>query len=165
MVIDYMNNKMLNEKTANMSVMEIADAIGTRSDGTNINDVSKINKKIVDAVPSLEFKPEYRPHTLEDIHKLLESGLPCIAWLVIKPDGIHETVHAVVITGLDLKANVIYYNDPYFSKESESLGEFTAKWERADRALVRLVLGGKQRKVLTEWMVDNDEGAGSKWKK
>lgn len=48
-----------------MSVNEIAEAIQTRADGTNFNDIKLINDKIVNAVPSVEFVPEFSSHTLE----------------------------------------------------------------------------------------------------
>ena len=156
MVIDYLNRNKLNQLIPEMSVDEIADKIQTREDGTRFSNVPLINEHIVEAVPSVEFIAEYRPHTLKDIQESIDNGLPCIPWIVIKPDGINETVHAVVITGINIEANTIYYNDPYFGKHDETLGTFEEKWGKADKIMIKVLLGRKERKVLTEWIDRED---------
>ena len=151
MVLDYLNRIKLIEKAPDLSEGDIARIIQTRPSGTHFFNVVLLNKAIVSAVPSVEFSPEYKAHTLRDIEKELELRYPVIVWIVTTDEAGNDYIHSIVVTGIDTNQNVIHYNDPTYGKKAEQLSQFLAKWEKHGARMVKVQIGRLVRKTLEEW--------------
>jgi uncharacterized protein YvpB len=67
--------------------------------------------------------------TLEEIFAVVSKGNPVIADILWEP-GIRSLGHFVVIYGVDISEEVLYYHDPYRGKEmSSSWDDFALAWE------------------------------------
>jgi Papain-like cysteine protease AvrRpt2 len=153
MVMDCLNDTKLVEKIDNLSVDDIARIVKTDILGTEIEDVRALNSHsaITKASPSIEFDATVKPHELEDIEHDLKEELPPIAWIT-NGKAPYEWKHAVVITKLDRANGVIHYNDPAIgATKEENLKEFSQKWYDSDRCMVRVILGRRDTRRITEY--------------
>jgi hypothetical protein len=153
MVIDYLNSNRLNEPTLALTVSEIAEKVHTDIVGTAIEDVNLLNEDlaITRAVPSLEFNGSQKPRQLDDIIADYQNGLPTIAWVGVG-DAPYMWKHAVVITSVSRSHNLVRYNEPAKGiKEEKNLHDFMVEWDKVDNWLVRLILGRRDDRRLTEY--------------
>lgn len=103
-------------------------------------------------VPSVEFDARKIQRDIRDAQEDLDSRkLPVIAWLIIGEGGYEESCHAVVITQIDRTSGEITYLDPWDGEKTESLIEFSQKWEKADKWLVRLIFARRENKQIEEF--------------
>lgn len=154
MVIDYMNAHLLTEPAATLEVSELAAMVKTEYTGTEINDVKRLNGElaIMQAAPSLEFDAAEKPREMEDIEEDLKKGLPLIAWIGKGKDPFMWK-HAVVIVNVSRSRQWIRYNDPtHGDRKHVDLDEFSKEWYAADRWLVRLILGRRDTRKMTEFV-------------
>lgn len=153
-VMDHINATKLDDKMQSLGIQEIAKIVKTDVLGTRIEDVKNLDshEAVTLARPSVEFDATTRPHELDEIEADTKAGLPPICWIT-KGKGAYKWRHAVVVTGVDRKAGTIQYVDPaYGALKVESLAEFTQAWYEADRFMVRVILGRKESRKLTEYM-------------
>jgi hypothetical protein len=157
MVIEYLNLHRLSDPIQFQTVAEVASQVETDFDGTDIDKVRLLNRdrRVLAAVPSVEFDARKIQRDFMDIlhdvnAKNPRERLPVIAWLIVG-EGYDESCHAVVVTQIDREAHEITYLDPYFGQRSENLDDFSRKWEKADKWLVRLKLGQRESKTIEEF--------------
>jgi hypothetical protein len=137
-----------------LTVAEIAKIVDTDILGTEIEDVKNLNthEAVTRATPSVEFDASMKPHELEDIERDIKTGLPPICWIT-KGKAPYQWKHAVVMTSVDRKLGAVQYIDPaYGAIKGESLQEFTQAWYDSDRVMVRVILGRKESRKITEYM-------------
>jgi len=154
MVMDYLNATKLASKMQTLSVAEIAKIVNTDILGTEIEDVKNLNSHaaVTQAIPSVEFDASMKPRELEDIEGDIKAGLPPICWIT-KGKAPYQWKHAVVVTGVDRRTGAVQYIDPaYGALKVESLQEFTQEWYDSDRVMVRVILGRKESRKITEYM-------------
>ncbi len=155
MVIRFLNQELLREPAPDLPLTEIARIVHTQ-DGTWAPDVSNLNSHVENAVPSVEFDGEFKVHTMGEIAEEIANKRPVIAEMKLT-DGIKSTWHAVVVTGIDIDANLISFNDPQYP--TAALGEktirlsfFDSLWQAAFTTLIKLHIGEKTRTVLTQFV-------------
>jgi uncharacterized protein YvpB len=152
MMLDYVNRVKVTEPTHALDEDRISEIIRTGISGTHFRDIQLINKEITSSNPSIEFEPEYSPHTLADIRKELEDGLPVMVWIVTT-HGLNDYVHSVVVTGIDDKLKEISYNDPtYGTEHTVSQSEFLSQWQPPGAKMVKTKIGRLPRKTLDEFL-------------
>jgi hypothetical protein len=159
MVFMYISN-CLDGQAPNMDVDDIAEIIETRKDGTLIEDIRNLNKnkKVIQVIPSLEFDVNLNPHSLSEIEDEIKNHRPLIAWVELS-DGNRKFSHAVVIIGFEKDdKHLIFYNDPIFGEQQEEIGTFMARWERADRLLVKVKIGKREQRLLEEYIQKEKKG-------
>jgi len=150
MVIDYLKD-VFNVNIDNLEAGEIAKIIGTDIDGTLIDDVKKMNrnKKILKAQPSIEFRIKYLCK-ISDIESEINDGKPVIVCIFLS-DNHRGFEHSVVITGIDLENNLIFYNDPIQGEVQEEIGTFNAAWEEADSLMIKVEIGKRTQREILEY--------------
>lgn len=152
MVLDYANELLLTEPEPRLDEVEIAKIMRTGILGTTYTNIENINDVLTNSNPSIEFISEFEPHTLLDIKKELELGLPPSVWIITNVDG-HDYSHSVVITGIDNDAKKISYNDPTYGKEFViSQSEFMDMWELQGSIMIKIKIGRINRETLEKYM-------------
>jgi uncharacterized protein YvpB len=152
MILDYMNQVKLTKPESDRDETEIAKIMKTTISGTHFRNIVNINKMMTSSNPSLEFVIEFGPHTLSDIRKELESGLPVSVWIITN-DGSNDYVHSIVITGMDEIKKEISYNDPTYGREQTiSQIEFMSLWESHGARMIKTKIGGINRDTLEKYM-------------
>jgi len=157
MVMDYLKNA-LSINVSNLTIDEIAKIVETKEDGTLIDDVEKMNsnKKILQAVPSIEFKVKYSCK-FSEIENEINAERPVIVYLYVREDH-RGFVHSVVITGLDKENNLIFYNDPIFGEVQEDIGTFISMWEEVDSLMIKVEKGKREQRKMSEYIdTESDE--------
>jgi len=153
MILDYVNELLLTKPEQNLSEDEIAKIIKTTISGTHFSEIENINKVMTSSVPSLELITEFKSHTLLDIRKELESGLPLFVWIVINDES-KNYLHSVVITGMNKIEKTISYNDPIYGKEiTVSQSKFMSMWELDDARMIKTKIGRINRETLEKYML------------
>ncbi|MGF3573532.1 MAG: cysteine peptidase family C39 domain-containing protein [Candidatus Bathyarchaeia archaeon] len=144
MVLEYVRKHYSSGFIPNLNIKEISEAIETDELGTALENVKKINEKLVKAVPSIEFVAELNCNFAEIEHEIFNNR-PVIAWIKI------PFCHSVVITGLNKESLIIYYNDPQRGKECMNLGKFMSAWREIDNVLIKVKIGEKVQRILPEY--------------
>jgi hypothetical protein len=157
MVIDFLNINLLTDPIQFQSPSEIALEVGTDFNGTDMDDVRRLNKdrRVLACAPSVEFdtKKIQRNFTeiLEDVNaKNPRRRLPVIAWVIVGETIFDKSCHAVVITHVDRDEgkHEITYIDPYWGQKTVDLDKFSNQWDEADKWLIRLKFGRRQEKQM-----------------
>lgn len=152
MILDYVNETKLTSPISNLDENEIADIMKTSITGTKWDNIENVNKAMTTSVPSLEFITEFQTHTLTDIRKELDSGLPVSIWIVTN-DGSNDYLHSVVIIGIDDEKKEISYNDPTYGEEiTISQSKFMTMWESFDARMIKTKIGRIKRETLERYM-------------
>jgi hypothetical protein len=153
MAIEYLNSEILKEPIGDFTQQQLAKAIKTGSEGTDMKDVDLLNKdpKILQAGPSVDFDANLAPREFQEVLEDGKKKLPTIAWIVIG-EGTNESSHSVLITAVDMSAQMIEYNDPVYGGQRESLKTFLEKWYRRDKILVRIRLGARDIRKLEQFL-------------
>ena len=152
MLFMYIGN-CLGGQAPDLDIDDIAQILGTQADGTLPERVRNLNTNtdVLRAIPSLEFDVDLKMHSLSEIEAEIEGNRPVIAWVELS-EGVHRCTHAVVVTAVDRDENLLYYNDPIFGEREEEIGSFLARWENADRILVRVRIGKREQRLLDEYV-------------
>lgn len=128
----------------NMSVEEISRAIGTDELGTPLENVEKINEKLLKTLPSVEFKAEINCSFSELENEIL-NGRPVVAW-VKTPHS-----HSIVVTGIDKGALIVYCNDPEVGRRTWEMGPFVSAWNENFNILIKVKIGEKVQRIIPEY--------------
>ena len=150
MVLEYVRKHNPLGFIPNMDVKEISRTIGTDELGTALENVKKINEKLLKAVPSIEFVAEINCNFAEIEHEILH-GKPVIAWIKI------PFCHSVVVTGLNKESLIVYYNDPQRGRRSMEMGKFMSAWCEMDNVLIKVKIGEKVQRIIPEYTSKNEE--------
>ncbi|MEM4733598.1 MAG: papain-like cysteine protease family protein [Candidatus Bathyarchaeia archaeon] len=155
MIFDYVGVKF-GGCVPSLDISEIAEVIETKIDGTLPEKVANLNRdrRVLKAVPSIEFDVDLRSYSLADIEKEIADERPVIAWVEVS-NGVHRFVHAVVVSGVDRDKGLIYYNDPIFGEKEEEIGAFMSRWEKLDRIMIKVKIG--KRRMLDEFFEEKVE--------
>jgi hypothetical protein len=148
MMLDYLNYEKLKTPESDLDENRIADIMNTTVSGTRFSDVSNINKILTESDPSVEFTAEFKPHTLDDIRKELQEGLPVCVWI---PTGAVEYLHAIVVIGIDDIKKTISYNDPIYGMKTTTQSEFVSKWEKGQALMIKTEIGRINRYTLEHY--------------
>jgi len=152
MILDFVNETKLTSTISNLDENEIANLMRTNISGTKWEHIENVNRALTPSDPSLEFIAEFETHTLADIRKELESGLPVSVWIETNPSS-HPYLHSVVITGMDNRKKEISYNDPTDGKEIIiSQSTFLTMWESFEARMVKTIIGRINRETLEKYM-------------
>jgi uncharacterized protein YvpB len=128
MYLDYLDKANMTKVESKLEEETIAEIMDTGPSGTRWPEIPNINSAI-ESNPSLEFIPEYGPHSLSDIKKQLEKNLPVIVWIA-PIDAAYAGLHSILITGIDDEKKEISYNDPAYGEEKTlSQSEFMDLWQ------------------------------------
>lgn len=146
MMLDYLNQEKL--KTPDLDEDQIAKIMNTTIGGTHLFEVENMNKVMTTSIPSVEFRAEFKPHTLDDIRKELQKGLPVSVWI---PTGSVDYLHSIVITGIDEIEKTISYNDPIYGTNTMKQSEFLTKWEDVQDYMIRTEIGRINRYTLDDF--------------
>jgi hypothetical protein len=157
MLFMYIGN-CLGGQSPDLDIDDIAQILGTKADGTLPLGIRNLNTNlnVLRAIPSLEFEVDLKMHSLSEIEAEIEGNRPVIAWVELS-EGVHRSTHAVVITHVDRDKNLLYYNDPIFGEREEEIGSFLARWENADRILVKVRIGKREQRLLDEYVSRENE--------
>jgi predicted double-glycine peptidase len=155
MVLDFLCNALKDESPAilpSFEVGDIAQIIGTTEAGTPLENVKNLNKdeKILKAIPSIEFEDKFMSN-LSEIEAEINENRPIIVWVLLSIDS-RRYVHSVVITGVDVLKQRVYYNDPIFGQKEEQIGAFMRMWDGVDRTLIKVKIGKREQRLLDEWL-------------
>jgi hypothetical protein len=143
-----------------LNLDQIGKIIETKDEGTYPDSVLNLNgaREVVSAVPSIEFVPEIKPHTLDELLKEVQDKQPPIAWVALyDKEHIHKCRHAIVITDVDRENNRICYNDPIFGERSEDISSFLVRWDEGDRILIKVKIGKSLQRRLEEFDKKNEK--------
>lgn len=154
MMLDYLNHKKLKTPESDLDENQIAKIINTTVSGTLYSEVMNINKVLTKSDPSVEFSTEFKPHTLNDIKKELQEGLPVSVWI---STGSVDYLHAIVITGIDDMKKTISYNDPIYGMNTISQSEFVTKWEEGSALMIKTEIGRINRYTLDNFPKESDD--------
>jgi hypothetical protein len=157
MVLDYVRNAVQGEVSLpSFELEEIMEIVETQATGTDFMNVRKMNVKLEKTVPSVEFDVNPASRQFRDIEEELAERRPVIAWLyvTIDEDGCY---HAVVITGYDRTRQIIMLNDPMRGKIEQQVGQFMAEWQKTGQMLIKLKVGKKVQRKLTEYLEEKAE--------
>lgn len=150
MVLEFVRNQNPSGYIPNLNVEEISEAIGTDELGTALENVKKINKKLVKAVPSIEFVAEINCSFAEVENEILQ-GKPVIAWVKI------PFPHSIVVTGLNKESLILYYNDPQKGKVKIEMGRFMSNWNETDNVLIKVKIGEKIQRIIPEYAEKSEQ--------
>jgi len=152
MVYDYFNEVLKGD--LNLDIDEISKSIGTTEDGTDFDDIEKINSnpKILISMHSVEVIAKYGNYGLSDIENEINNGRPAIAWILPPEAKNRYYEHSVVITGVDRDKYTVYCNDPFHGEKEIKLGEFMSLWSATDRTLIKFKVGKRVQRLLDEWI-------------
>lgn len=152
MMLDYLNRMILTQPAPEIQEAAIARAMNTKVNGTQLRDVENINRLLTTTNPSLEFITEFQVHTLAEIRKELESGLPVAVW-VVTSDSSNDFIHSVVIIGINDEGSTISYNDPTYGEEKViSQSDFMDIWEKPGARMIKIRIGRISRETLEKYM-------------
>jgi len=151
MVLDFLREVTGDPKIPSLSVKRIARIVHTGHDGTDFEDVQEINKNLEKTVPSLEFEVDPRSYQFREIEAELAHQRPVIAWLYIS-DEKRACCHAAVVVGYDRVNQMIILNDPLRGEVSIKVGDLMAEWQRTEQSLIRLRLGDRLQRRITEYI-------------
>jgi ABC-type bacteriocin/lantibiotic exporter with double-glycine peptidase domain len=135
-----------------ISVQEIGESMGTDELGTPLSGVRGINEKLKKTVPSIEFEAKTNC-VLKEIETEIQNEKPVVAWLKM------PYPHSIVITGVDKKRLIVYYNDPQRGKSQMDMGKFMSSWKNIDSVLIKVKIGEKLQRVIPEF-VEKKEKSG-----
>jgi len=149
MVIDYFAS--IHSNIVTYELQEIANCIETTELGTcNNSNLDNINKLLEKSIPSLEFIRDNSYPSWDSIIDDLNNGKPVILWIECRDKANRYFGHSVVVTGY-YNGNVIYI-DPIFGEQKEHIGSFFQKWESFDRFAIRVKIGERKVRRLTEFI-------------
>lgn len=140
MVLDYVPGEFGIE-LPNLSLDEIRRAIDTRSDGTLLPDVPKINRKLAGGSHLVEFLPS-EGNSFDDIRQELTARRPVIAWVERGPPG-REFWHSIVLTYVDPRKLIVKYDDPINGKQEQPVSDFLRQWGKIANVLIRVRIDKK----------------------
>lgn len=155
MMLEFIRTQNTDGYVPNMDVREIAETIGTDVLGTSLEDVKKINAKLLKTVPSIEFVAEMNC-SFSEIEKEILQGKPVIAWVRI------PFSHSIVVTGIDTTLLIVYYNDPQKGKRQMEMGKFISCWGEVDNTLVKVKVGEKLQRIIPEYVGNTQQREGEK---
>ncbi len=144
MVLDFIRNQNPKSYIPPIDIKEICKVIGTDELGTSLEEVEKINAKLLKAVPSIEFSAEMNC-TFPEIEKEILQGKPVIAWVKI------PYPHSIVVTGVDTTLLTVYYNDSQKGKKKMEMGKFISSWGETDNVLIKVKIGEKLQRIIPEY--------------
>lgn len=144
MVLEFIRKQNPKGYVPNMDIEEISKTIGTDELGTPLENVKKINEKLLKAVPSIEFVAELNC-SFEEIENEILQGKPVIAWVRI------PYAHSIVVTGLNKDLLIIYSNDPQLGNKQIEMGMFISAWNNNDNVLIKVKIGEKIQRVIPEY--------------
>lgn len=139
MVVQFHHQR--NNSLPNPTFDEIKRAIGTRPDGTMLDDVPKVNRLLKSATHKLEFTFSERA-SFEEIEKELSEGRPVIAWLK-KVNDRRIASHSVVIKEVSRETLTIAYEDPFYGQQASSITQFMGEWNNSANILIRATIDEK----------------------
>ncbi|MGD0496207.1 MAG: C39 family peptidase [Candidatus Bathyarchaeia archaeon] len=155
MVLEFVRTQNPGAYVPNVETREIGETIGTDELGTSLDDVKKINDKLLKTVPSVEFVTEMNCSFFE-IEKEILQGKPVIAWIKIPYS------HSVVVTGLDTTLLIVYYNDPQRGKRQMEMGKFISCWGEVDNTLIKVKVGEKLQRIMPEYVPKTEQRDGER---
>jgi ABC-type bacteriocin/lantibiotic exporter with double-glycine peptidase domain len=124
MVLAYQNRQM--------SEQELVKILGTRSIGTPISHVNKLQ--------AYQYRVTFRSFSEAELKNCLLQGLPVIArvWTGMLTYWTEDTFHVVVVVGYDDEQ--LYLNDPAFATapQSATWNSFLAAWAEYDEVAIVL---------------------------
>ena len=154
MMLDYLNHEKLNIQEADLDEDQIAKIMNTTPSGTLFSEVENMNKVMTQSNPSVEFRAEFQPHTLDDIRKELQKGLPVSVWI---STGSVNFQHSIVITGIDNIKKTISYNDPIYGTQTINQSKFVSKWEAGEASMIKTEIGRINRYTLDSFPKETDD--------
>lgn len=154
MMLDYLNHEKLKIPESDLDENRIAKVMNTTVSGTVFSEVENINKVMIKSDPSVEFRAEFQPHTLDDIRKELQKELPVSVWI---STGSVDFLHSIVITGIDDIKKTISYNDPIYGTKTMSQSEFVTKWEKGEALMIKTEIGRINRYTLDSFPKETDD--------
>lgn len=154
MVLEFVRIQNVGSYIPDLKIEEISRTIGTDEDGTPLEGIEKINGKLEKCVPSIEFVTKENCDFKEIEEEIISKGKPVIAWIAI----MHN--HSIVITGLDMNALIVYYNDPEIGKRQIETGKFISAWNSIGNVLIKLKIGEKIQRVIPEYVEKIEEQGG-----
>lgn len=153
MVLNYL--KTHHKEVIAPSVEKIALTIGTTQLGTDFNSIENINIIIEESIPSVEFKTDKTYPNWDSIIKDIQDDKPVILWIECQDQlGIPYT-HSIVVDGYT--RNKVFYKDPLHGTIEESLATFLPKWNAVDRYTIRVKVGERLERKLTEFIKGEEE--------
>lgn len=156
MLLDYLKEATRDPKIPSFSVQQIARIVHTKQDGTDFPDVEEINKRLEKTVPSLEFEVDDRSYQFREIEDELLQQRPVIAWLYVRDVDGGSFRHAAVVTGDAKVDQKMMLNDPFRGQISIPVGDFMAEWQRTEQMLIRVKLGDRLQRKMTEYFEQPD---------
>jgi len=153
MILEFVRMQNIGGYVPNMTVEEISKAIGTDQDGTPLDTIEAINKKLLKSVPSVEFVVAENCSFDEADSEILK-GRPVIAWVRIP----HS--HSIVVTGIDKDSLIVKYNDPEVGKKQMELGRFISSWNESGNVLIKVKIGEKIQRIMPEYAEKIEKEAG-----
>ena len=160
MMLDYLRKVTGDTRIPSPDVKDIAKIVHTRPDGTDFDDVAAINRKLEAVVPSLAFEVYRKSYQFGDIEAELARQRPVIAWIFLS-DKKGGCWHSVVVIGYDKQNQTVSLNDPLRGPISITVGQFMAEWMKAEQTLIRLRVGDRLQRKITEYIEQpsDEEGA------
>ena len=147
MVLEFIRSQNTDGYIPDIDVNEISETIGTDELGTSLDNVKKINEKLLKTVPSIEFVTEMNC-SFSEIEEEVLHGKPVVAWARL------PFSHSVVVTGVDTTLLVVYYNDPQKGKKQMEMGRFISCWGEMDNTLIKVKVGEKLQRIMPEYARD-----------
>jgi len=151
MVLEYIKENF-DTNIPSPTVEDIAKIIKTDETGTELDDVSKINEKLLKATLSVKFEPKYLC-ALREIEDEIGEGKPVIVWVWLSDDRGGGCGHSVVITDINRLEGVIGYNDPIFGEREEEIGTFMSRWDNINinRILIKVKIEKRPQRLIPEY--------------
>lgn len=151
MILEFIRVSNVGGHIPNLTLEEISRTIGTDELGTPLENIERINEKLIKAVPSIEFLTKENC-SFGEIEEEILQGRPVIASIKISYN------HAIVVTGLDKGLLIVFCNNPEVGKEKMEVGRFTSAWNALDNILVKVKIGGKVQRIIPEYADRAEEG-------
>lgn len=153
MVLEYLKSQ--HDGVIVPSVEKISQVIGTTLLGTDFNSIENINLIIQESIPSVEFKTDKTYPNWDSITKDIQNNKPVILWIECQDQlGIPYT-HSIVVDGYT--RNKVFYKDPLHGTIEESLATFLPKWNAVDRYTIRVKVGERLERKLTEFIKGEED--------
>ena len=148
MVLEYLVSK--HPGVTAPTIEQIAQTIGTTELGTDFNSIENINIIIDESIPSVEFKTDKTYPNWDSISKDIQDQKPVILWIECRDQlGVPYT-HSVVVDGYT--KNKVFYKDPLHGTIEEDMTTFLPKWDALDRYAIRVKVGERVERKLTEFI-------------
>lgn len=153
MILEYIRKKF--PDVPELDLPTITKSLKTDEGGTMFTNLKGINKPLLKSFPSVDFIAGWG-HKLGEIEEELNQlKCPVIAWISMpSPQG--EFSHSIVITGVDRKNLIIYYNDPIYGKKQIPLGQFISMWEKNFGILIKAKIGERSQRLIEEYVRENN---------